>query len=200
MTNVAMSLVGMLYNVKLMEYAGENGVAAYAVMMYVNLIFLTVFIGYSIGTAPIIGYHYGAGNKAELQSLLKKSVIIIGVSAAVMLLLSQVLAYPLSAIFVSYDSELLDLTCSGFRIFSLSFLMAGFVIYGSSFFTDLNDGLTSALISFLRTLVFQVGAILLLPILWGINGIWLSVVAAEVMAVLVTVLFIFLKKNKYGYL
>jgi Na+-driven multidrug efflux pump len=169
-------------------------------MMYVNFIFISVFIGYSIGTAPVISYHFGAKNKAELQSLLKKSIVIIGAASAFMLLLSQLLAYPLSAIFVSYDTELLDMTCSGFRIFSASFLMSGFAIFGSSFFTALNDGLTSALISFLRTLLFQVGAILLLPLIWGINGIWLSVVAAEVMAVAATALFIFLKRKKYGYL
>ena len=200
MTNISMSIVNMLYNVQLMKYAGEDGVAAYGVLMYVNMIFLAAFIGYSVGIAPISGYHYGAGNHAELKNLLKKSFIIIGIFSVCMLALSELLAYPLAKIFVGYDKELLNLTLGGFRIFSFVFLFAGISIFGSSFFTSLNNGLVSALISFLRTLVFQIAAVLIIPIFLGINGIWLSIVAAEIMSVIITLIFIFKLKEKYHYM
>ncbi len=154
MSNISMSLVGMLYNIQLLKYAGENGVAAYGVMMYVNFIFISAFIGYSIGSAPIISYHYGAQNHRELNSLLKKSLCILGAFATVMFTIGEALARPLSAIFVSYDSKLMELTVDGFKIFGVSFLFSGFAIFFSNFFTALNDGLTSAVISFMRTLVF----------------------------------------------
>lgn len=200
MSNISMSLVGMLYNVQLLKYAGEDGVAAYGVLMYVNMIFLAAFIGYSIGTAPVIGFHYGAGNREELKGLLKKSLVIIGTFALIMLALSWVLAQPLSRIFVGYDKKLLEMTCEAFHIFAFSFLFAGFAIFGSSFFTALNDGLISALISFLRTLLFQVAAVMLLPLLWGVDGIWVSVVVAEFMAVVLTAVFLVANRKKYGYL
>lgn len=199
MTNISMSLVNMLYNIQLIKYAGENGVAAYGVLMYVNLVFLAVFIGYSIGTAPIIGYHYGAENHNELKSLLKKSFIIIGISSVSMLALSIILAKPLSMIFVSYDKTLFELTVRGFYIFAFSFLFAGLNIFGSSFFTALNNGLVSALISFLRTLVFQIAAVLLLPLIWETDGIWVSIVVAELIAAFVTLAFIMGKRGKYNY-
>ncbi len=199
MSNISMSLVGMLYNVQLLKYAGENGVAAYGVMMYVNMIFIAVFIGYSIGTAPIIGYHYGAQNHTELRGLLRKSLAIISVCAVGMLGLSLLLALPLAKIFVGYDAVLLQMTVEGFRIFALSFLFAGFAIFFSGFFTALNDGLTSAIISFLRTLVFQIAAVLLLPLFWELDGIWISIVVAEVMAVLTGLFFLGIKQKKFHY-
>lgn len=200
MSNVAMNLVGMLYNVQLIHYAGENGVAAYGVMMYVSMIFSAAFLGYSIGTAPVVGYHDGAKNYGELKGLLKKSLIIIGSFGAAMLVLAEALAYPLSAIFVGYDQELMDMTVSGFRIFALSFPFMGYAIYTSGFFTALNDGLTSALISFLRTLVFQIAAVLLLPYLLGIDGIWYSIGAAELMAMVLGGIFLVAKRKKYQYM
>lgn len=200
MTNISMSIVSMLYNLQLMKYAGENGVAAYGVLMYVDMIFLAAFIGYAVGTAPIIGYHFGALNTSELKSLLKKSTVIISVFAICMLVLAEVLAYPLANIFVGYDDELMELTLQAFKIFSFSFLFVGFSIFGSSFFTALNNGLISALISFLRTLVFQCAAVIILPLIFGIDGIWISIVAAEVISVAVTAVFIVLKRNKYHYL
>ena len=200
MSNISMSVVSMLYNSQLIKYAGEDGVAAYGVLMYVNFVFIAAFIGYSVGTAPIIGFHYGAQNTSELKSLLKKSVIIIGTGAVCMFAAGELLAYPFSKLFVGYDKGLMDMTLKAFRIFSLSFLFSGYAIFGSGFFTALNDGLTSAIISFLRTLVFQVAAVLLLPKLFGIDGIWFSVVAAELIAVLVTVCFIIGKRNRYHYL
>lgn len=199
MSNVSMSLIGMLYNVQLIKYAGENGVAAYGVMMYVNMIFLAAFIGYSIGTAPVVSYHFGAQNHSELQSLLRKSAIIIGVFSICMVVLGEVLARPLASLFVGYDEALMKMTCDGFKIYSFMFLFAGYAIYSSGFFTALNDGLTSALISFLRTLVFQSAAILLLPLIWGLNGIWFSVVAAEIMAVVVSLFFLIRKRDVYHY-
>lgn len=200
MSNISMSIVSMLYNVQLMSYAGEDGVAAYGVLMYVNMIFLAAFIGYSVGTAPVIGYHYGADNRDELKSLLKKSVRIIAAFAIVMLVLAIVLAYPLASIFVSYDAALMELTVHAFMIFSFSFLFAGFSIFGSSFFTALNNGLISAAISFLRTLVFQIAAVLILPLIFDIDGIWYSIVVAEVVSVIVTVIFLLAKRKKYGYM
>lgn len=199
LSNISMSLVGMLYNYQLMEHSGEDGVAAYGVLMYVNMIFLAAFIGYSVGVSPVIGFSFGADNKTELRSVLKKSLVIISLSSAAMLIAGEGLAYPLSLIFVGYDKTLLDLTLEGFRVFSFSFLFAGLAIFGSCFFTSLNDGLTSAIISFLRTLVFQIAAVLLLPVFFGIDGIWWSVVVAEFAAASLSVLFIVIKKKKYKY-
>ncbi len=199
MSNLSMSLVSMLYNFQLIKYAGEDGIAAYGVLMYVNFCFLAIFIGYSVGTAPIISYHFGAKNHKELKSLLKKSIVIISLCSVAMLILSEVLAKPLSLMFVSYDKALLELTLRGFVIYSFSFLFAGLAIYGSSFFTALNDGLTSAIISFVRTLVFQIAAVIILPIFLDIDGIWLSLVVAEFLAVIVNILFLIGKRKKYKY-
>ena len=199
MSNISMSIVSMLYNVQLLKYAGEDGVAAYGVLMYVSMIFLAVFIGYSVGTAPVIGYQYGAKNHGELKSLRKKSMTLIGIFALFMFAGAYILANPLSNLFVGYDKGLMALTVRGFSIFSFCFLFSGFAIFGSSFFTALNNGLISASIAFLRTLVFQIAAVLILPLIWGVDGIWLSIVAAEVMAVIVTVIFLITQRKKYGY-
>lgn len=199
MSNISMSLISMLYNVQLLRYAGENGIAAYGVLMYVNMIFLAVFIGFSIGTAPVIGYHFGAQNHTELKGILRKSLAIIFVFSLIMLASALLLAKPLAQIFVGYDAELMQMTLRAFFIYSFCFLFAGFAIYGSSFFTALNDGLTSAIISFVRTLVFQTAAILILPLIWGIDGIWISTVVAELMAVIVTAAFLIGKTRKYNY-
>ena len=199
MSNISSSVVSMLYNIQLLKYAGEDGVAAYGVLMYVNMIFLAIYIGFSVGAAPVIGYHSGAGNYDELKGLLKKSIIITGVFAILMFAASQVFARPLSVMFVGYDGDLLSMTLHAFFIFAFSFLFAGFAIFGSAFFTALGDGLTSALISFLRALVFQVAAVLLLPLIWGLNGIWFSIVAAEIAAVIVSTLFLAGKRKQYHY-
>lgn len=199
MSNISMSLVGMLYNLQLIKYAGEDGVAAYGVMMYVSMIFAAVFIGYSIGTAPVIGFHDGAQNHDELHGLLRKSLIMIGLFGIGMIAAAELLAMPLSRIFVGYDPELMALTVSGFRIFGLSFGFMGFAIFFSSFFTALNDGITSAIISFLRTLVFQCAAVIILPLLWGIDGVWISIVVAEFMAVVLGAIFLIAKRKKYHY-
>lgn len=199
MSNISMSLVSMLYNVRLIKYAGEDGVSAYGVLMYVNLVFLAIFIGYSIGTAPVIGYHYGAKNPAEIGSILKKSFVIIGISSLAMLGFSEVMAGPLSRIFVGYDPALYEMTVHGFRIFSFQFLFAGVSIFASSFFTALSNGGVSAMISFLRTLVFQTAAILLLPLIWKLDGIWISIVAAELVSFVVSLIYIAAKRKKYGY-
>ena len=199
MSNISMSLVSMLYNIQLIKYAGEDGVSAYGVLMYVNLVFLAIFIGYSIGTAPVIGYHYGAKNPAEIGSILKKSFVIIGISSLAMLGFSEVMAEPLSRIFVGYDPALYEMTVHGFRIFSFQFLFAGVSIFASSFFTALSNGGVSAMISFLRTLVFQTAAILLLPLIWKLDGIWISIVAAELVSFVVSLIYIAAKRKKYGY-
>lgn len=199
MSNISMSLVGMLYNVQLLKYAGENGVAAYGVMMYVNFVFISAFIGYTIGMAPIVGYKYGAQDHEELRLVRRKSTAIIIVFSLVAFALAEILGAPLSTLFVGYDRELFELTQRGFFIFSFSFLFAGLAIFGSSFFTALNNGLVSAIISFLRTLVFQVAAVMLLPIVWGVDGIWVSVVVAELMAGVLSLIFIYAMRKKYCY-
>lgn len=199
MSNISASIVSMLYNAQLLKYAGEDGVAAYGVLMYISMIFQAVFIGYSMGTSPIVGYNFGAQNHKELKGLLKKSLVLIGIFAIIMFTAAYALAKPLSAIFVGYDEGLLSMTVRAFGIFSFSFLFSGFAIFGSSFFTALNDGLVSAAISFMRTLIFQIAAVLILPIFWKVDGIWVSIVAAEVMAVIVTVIFLFAKQKKYHY-
>ena len=199
MSNISMSLVGMLYNAQLLHYAGEDGIAAYGVLMYVNMIFQAMFIGYSVGVAPVISYHYGAGHHGELRGLLRRSGGILTVFALCMFGAAQVLAGPLGRMFAGYDEALLALTLRAFSIFSFCFLFSGYAIFGSSFFTALNDGPVSAAISFLRTLVFQVACVLLFPLWWQVDGIWASIVAAEVMAVAVTLAFLRAKQKRYHY-
>ena len=186
LTNVSTSLVNMLYNMQLMKFAGADGVVAYGVIMYISFIFSGTYIGYSIGSAPIISYHYGAENKEELKTLLKQSIILLGITSVVMTICAEILAKLLASVFVSYDNNLLEMTTNAIRIFSLSFIISGFNIFASSFFTALNNGLVSAMISFVRTLVFQVIVILVLPILFGLNGIWFAVVVAEILALIVS--------------
>lgn len=199
MSNLSMSLVSMLFNFQLMRFAGEDGVAAYGVIMYVNFIFLAIFFGYSIGSAPIIGFHYGADNQDELKNLLRRSLILISIFAVTMTASAILLARPLSAIFVSYDADLMSMTVRAFLIYSLSFLVCGFNIFGSSFFTALNNGLISAAISFFRTLVFQSVTVLILPEFLGLDGIWWSIVAGEVGALVLTVICLILNKKRYHY-
>ena len=200
MTTISSSVVGVLYNIQLMNIAGENGVAAYGVIMYVTFIFVALFIGYSIGCAPVIGYNYGSGNHYELKNMFKKSIVIIGALGISLSLLAEILAVPLSKIFVGYDKELFTMTCYGFRLYSLSFLISGFNIFGSAFFTALNNGAVSAGISFMRTLVFQAVSVLIIPILFGITGIWISITAAECFALIVTFSCLIYNRKKYHYI
>lgn len=199
LTNVSTSLVNMLYNMQLMKFAGADGVVAYGVIMYISFIFSGTYIGYSIGSAPIISYHYGAENKEELKTLLKQSIILLGITSVVMTICAEILAKLLASVFVSYDNHLLEMTTNAIRIFSLSFIISGFNIFSSSFFTALNNGVVSAIISFVRTLVFQVIMILVLPILFGLNGIWFAVVVAEILALIVSSALIIKNKKKYQY-
>lgn len=199
MTNVSMSLVNMLYNWQLMRLIGAQGVAVFGVIMYVSFIFAAIFIGYSMGSAPVIGFHYGAGNKEELKGLFRKSLWILLVFSVVLTGLAMMLAKPLAMIFVAYDAELLELTKRALTIYSLAFLMLGFNIFASSFFTALNDGLTSALISFGRTLMFQVGSVLLLPLIFDVDGIWAAVILAEGLALILSAVCVIRNRKKYGY-
>ena len=198
-TNISMSLVSMLYNFQLMRYAGENGVAAYGVLMYVSFVFVAIFLGYSVGVAPVVSFHFGAKHPKELKNLLKKSCIIIVAFSIAMLIAGEVLAIPLSKLYVGYDPELFDMTQKAFLIYSFSFLFTGVGIFGSAFFTALNNGLVSAVISFLRTFLFQVMAVLLLPLFLGLEGIWCAVIAAELLSTVVTAIFLAANKKKYGY-
>lgn len=197
--NIAMSLVGMLYNLQLMAYVGADGVAAYGVIMYTGLVFGAVFIGYSMGSSPLMSFQYGAKNTVEMRNLLRKSLAFVGSGGIAMFAAAQLLAAPISTAFVGYDAALEQLTVQGFRLYSISFLFMGFSIYGSAFFTSLNNGLVSALISFLRTLVFEVASVLLLPLLLGVTGIWLSVSVAELAAVTVMAIFMLALGRHYGY-
>ncbi|MEC4295389.1 MATE family efflux transporter [Adlercreutzia shanghongiae] len=198
-TNIAMSLVGILYNWQLLRFIGEDGVAAYGVIMYTAMVFAAVFMGYSIGSSPLMSFQYGAGNHTEMRSLLWKSLGMIAIASVVMFLLGQELAGPLSAIFVSYDADLLELTTKAYRLYALCFLFMGFAIYASAFFTALNNGLVSATISFLRTLVFQVAAVIVLPMIFGIDGIWLSVTVGDALTCLVAATFMIALSGRYGY-
>lgn len=197
--NLTLNLVGMLYNLQLMKYAGEIGVAAYGVMLYINTVFLSVFFGYTTGTAPIVGYHFGAKNHRELKGLLKKSLGIIAAASVCMFLLGQIFARPLAAIFVGYDAELLDMTVHGLRIFSFSFLFVGVGFFTPGFFTALNDAVTSATISLLRTVVAQVAAVMLLPLAFGMDGIWAAIVVAEIMAMTMAIISLIVRRKKYHY-
>jgi len=200
MSNLSMSLVGMLYNLQLIRYAGEDGIAAYGVIMYVNFVFMAIFIGFVISTAPLIGFNYGADNREELKNIFRKSLAIITSFSVAMTGAALLLARPLSVIFVSYDRVLLEMTVRGFAIYSLSFLLCGFNIFGSSLFTALNNGLISAVISFLRTLVCQTCAVMILPMFLELDGIWFSIVAAELAALILTAVFTIKYGKRYQYL
>lgn len=200
LTNLSMSLVNMLFNMQLMKYAGSDGVVAFGIIMYVSFIFSGTYLGYSIGTAPIIGYHYGAGNSEELKSLLNKSIKLILITSVIMTGIAEILSKLLASIFVSYDIELLEITTNAIRIFATSYLISGFNIFSSSFFTALNNGVVSAIISFLRTLVLQVIMIFLLPLIWGINGIWMAVTISEILALFISITFLVINKRKYNYI
>lgn len=197
--NISISIVSLLYNIQLLRYAGDDGIAAYGIMMYINFLFTAVFWGYVVGISPIFSYHYGAGNHKELHSLFKKSLVIIGGCSLLMFIISETLAKPISGIFVGYDAELLDMTIHGFFLFSFSFLFAGLSIFGSSFFTALNNGLISAVLSFSRVFLFQIPAILLMPLVWKLDGIWLSVVIAELFTGILGMVFILKYRKKYHY-
>ena len=200
MSNISSSIVSMVYNFQLLKYLGEDGVSAYGVLMYVQFVFVAIYIGYSIGCAPIVGFHYGAQNHPELKNMLRMSVILMSASGVVLTVLARVLAAPLAKIFVGYDEGLFTLTCHAFRLFSFAFLFAGFNIFASSFFTALGNGLISAAISFLRTLVFQTSSVILLPLLLGVDGIWYAITAAEIFATLISIIFLLAKRRKYHYM
>lgn len=199
MTELSSSVVTVLYNTQLMKIARENGVAAYSTIMYVNFIFVAIFLGYSLGSAPIISFHYGAGNHDELKNMCQKSLRLIAVWGIGMTIISHIFALPFARFFVGYDSELLAMTIHGFRIYAFVYLLNGFNIFGSSFFTALNNGMVSATISLLRTLVFEVICILLLPVFFGIDGIWSAVLVAEALALCVTSFFLITKRSRYHY-
>lgn len=200
MSNISSSLVSMLYNWQLMNYVGEDGVSAYGVLMYVQFIFIAIYVGYAIGCAPIVGYHYGAQNDSELKNMLKKSTILMGGSGIVLTALAMALSASLSKIFVGYDEGLYSLTMHAFKLFSFSFLLAGFNIFVSSFFTALNNGGISATVSFLRTLVFQTASVIILPIFFDIDGIWWAITVAEVFAFIISLTFLIAKRKKYRYM
>ena len=200
MSNISSSLVGMLYNFQLLRLIGEDGVSAYGVLMYVQFIFVAIFIGYSIGCAPVVSFHYGAGNQNELKSLLRKSVLLMGLGGVALTAAAMLLASPLAKLFVGYDADLYALTTHAFRLFSWSFLLAGFNIFASGFFTALNNGAVSAIISFLRTLVFQAGSVIILPLLLDVDGIWYAITSAEIFAFIISCTFLLAKRNKYHYM
>lgn len=199
MSNISSSVVSMIYNFQLLKFIGENGVSAYGTLMYVQFVFIAIYIGYAIGCAPIVGFHFGAENRAELKSLLKKSILLMAGTGIAMFGLAFALSGVFSGIFVGYDRELFDLTKHAFRMFSPAFLLAGYNIFASSFFTALSNGGVSAAISFLRTMICQSLSVLILPELFGVDGIWLSITVAEVCASMISTAFIFAKRKKYGY-
>jgi Na+-driven multidrug efflux pump len=199
LSNIAMSIVSILYNLQLIRFAGENGIAAYGCLMYVGFIFAAVFLGWGIGTSPIVSYHYGAENRAELQNLYKKNLLAMGVFGLAMFVSAEALSVPFSRLFTGYDEELFALTKRAFHLYSFSFLLTGFNMFGSLFFTALNNGLVSALISFMRTLVFQVLCVFILPALLGIDGIWLSGISYEILSAAVVAVCLVKFRKRYGY-
>ncbi len=198
-TNISVSVISMIYNSRLMDMAGENGVSAYGVIMYVNFIFIAVLSGYAIGIAPVIGYNYGARNNDELKNVFKKSLFLMAVFGVVLTLLAVGFAHPLAKLFVGYDESLFIMTKNALRIYSIGFIIMGFSIFGSAFFTALGNGIISALISFLRTFIFQIAAVIILPMILDLTGIWLSVPVSELFAFLITVFFFVKMRKKYGY-
>ncbi len=200
MSNISMSSVGMLYNAQLMKVAGENGVAAYGVILYVNFIFIAIYLGYAYGSAPIVAFNYGAGKKAELQNVLKKSLKLLLGTGIVLLSIGVLFAGVLSGLFVGYDAQLYAMTVRGLRFYAVSFLLSGFNIYGSSFFTALNNGVVSAAISFLRTVVFEVAAVLILPLFFGLDGVWCAITVAELASILITIGAFSALRRRYQYL
>lgn len=199
MSNISASVVGILYNIQLMRLIGELGVAAYSVMMYVDFVFVAAFLGFSIGSGPIVSYHYGADNRPELKNVFRKSCWVIGVTSVLMVAASELLSYPLSAAFVGYHPELLEMTVHGFRLFALNYLFCGVNIYASAFFTALCNGAVSALISFLRSFLFRGGMVLFLPVLMDLDGIWWAVVVAEGLGALVSLGFLLSRRKQYHY-
>ena len=198
-SNLSMSLVGMLYNYQLMAYLGSDGVAAYGVIQYLMWIFMAVFMGYSVGVSPLISYQFGAQNKAELSNLLRKSLVIIGCLSVLQTVLALLFGRPICMLFISYDQDVIELTLHALSIYSFVFLLVGFSIFGSSFFTALNNGLVSALISFLRTLLFETACIMILPIFFGEMGIWSAMLVAECLSVVITAAFMIGLRETYGY-
>ena len=198
-TNISVSVVSMIYNSRLMDMAGENGVSAYGVIMYVNFIFIAVLSGYAIGIAPVIGYNYGSRNNDELKNVFKKSLFIMAVFGVVLTLLAVGFSHPLAKLFVGYDESLFIMTKNALRIYSIGFIIMGFSIFGSAFFTALGNGIISALISFLRTFIFQIAAVIILPMILDLTGIWLSVPVSELFAFLITIFFFAKMRKKYGY-
>ena len=199
MGNISASIVSAVYNLQLLKYSGEDGLAAYSVIMYVGIIFMSLFIGYSVGVAPVISYNYGAKDDEHLRSIVRKSFVIISVQALTMFALSFFLSRPLGLLFVSYDKVLLEFTIHAFSLYSISFLFAGFSIFSSSLFTALNNGFVSALISFMRTLFFQIGCVLLIPLILAEDGIWLSTTIAEALSLVLSFYFVFRYRKSYHY-
>lgn len=198
-TNISMSLVNMLYNLQLVKFAGYDGVVAYGIIMYVGFIFSSTYLGYCVGVAPIVGYHYGAANTAELKNLFKKSLFLLSSAAVVLTSCAELLSSVLAGIFVGYNQDLHNMTTNAIQLFALSYIISGINIFASAFFTALNNGLVSAVISFMRTLVFQIAFIFILPELLGLNGIWLAVVGAEICSLIISVSFFVANRKKYKY-
>lgn len=197
--NVSSSIVSIVFNLQLISLVGGAGVSAYGVLMYVNFIYISIFIGYSIGVAPLIGYNHGAGNKEELKNIFRKSMVLVAIFGVLMTALALGLARPVSWLFVGKYHEVYKMTVDAFYIVSFLFLFAGFSIFASSMFTAFGNGLISALISFLRTIVFQIAAVLILPIWFGLTGVWVSTLVSDVLAMLTAMLFVILMRKKYGY-
>lgn len=203
-TNISMSLVSILYNFQLMKFAGSNGVAAYGAVMYVSFIFIAVFLGYSIGVSPVVSFHFGARNTKELKGLYRKSLTMVAISSVALAAVAFFLARPLATFFLGADAvqnnpELIKITITAFQYFAISVLFSGFSIFGSAFFTALNDGLVSAAISFLRTMLFQLVSVLVLPIFFQIDGVWYSLFVAELLSMAVTFVFFLTMRKKYHY-
>jgi len=197
--NVALSVVSICYNLQLMKYIGESGVAAYGILMYLGFVFAAVFIGYNLSVTQIIAFNYGERNHTELRSLLHKSIILISVGGVIMTTVAETAAAPLARFFVGYDESICILTIRAIRIYMLSFLICGLNMFASAWFTALNNGIISAISAFVRTFIFELGCVFILPTFFGVDGIWNAVNVAEVCALLFSAFLITAFSKKYGY-
>lgn len=197
--NISFNIVSMCYNWQLMRFYGENGVAAYSVILYLGFIFVAVYSGYNMTVTPLVGFNFGAGNKRELRSLLRHSLTLMLVLGVLLAGTAELLAGPAARLFVGYDSELTALTVHATRLYAPSFLITGLTLFVSAWFTGLNNGPVSALASFSRTFVFELSCVFLLPVLLGVNGIWLSAPAAEILSLFLGAALLLRFRSRYGY-
>lgn len=197
--NLAVAVTTFLFNVLMLKYEGEAGVAAITIVLYAQFLMTSAFMGFSSGIAPVVSFNYGSGNVRQLKKIFKISVWVIAVVSAAVFVIAETCSDVVIMVFTPAGSEVFGLTKYGFAIFSFSFLCTGMNIFASALFTAFSNGKISAILSFLRTFVFLTACLLFLPLFWGVDGIWLAVPVAEVMALFVSVYYLVRFKKVYQY-